>query len=379
MKPRSFHVLHLSSVHPASDVRLLGKECATLAAAGHRVELWGHHPRSEVIAGVVIHPLPPVASRLQRMVWLPCVLLVASLRRRADFHHLHDPELLPLGMLLALTGRRVIYDIHEDVPGAIMTKYWIPPVWRRLLAWSVDLIERAAMQMLTGFIPATPAIARRFPPARTQVVQNLPRLEEFSAPPGPRQPTQDEAVFAYVGVISEMRGVREMLDALALTPAHFRLVFMGEMSPATLLDEMRQHPAWSKVTYLGQRPREEAARLMMSAHAGLVLFHPAPNHTESQPNKLFEYMAAGLPIIASDFPFWRALIAGEGCGLLVDPLDPAAISRAMIAVTQDPTEAAAMSRRGRAAVFERLNWSTEGARLVDFYTRLAEKPRHPVI
>jgi glycosyltransferase involved in cell wall biosynthesis len=156
-------------------------------------------------------------------------------------------------------------------------------------------------------------------------------------------------------------------------------VIMGEMSPAELQSRLERHPAWPRVSYLGLRPRAEATHLLMTAHAGLVLFHPAPNHTEAQPNKLFEYMAAGLPVIASDFPLWHDLIVGEGCGLVVDPLDSAAIARAMIAVTGDATRAAAMGHRGQAAVHARLNWAVEGARLVRFYSRLAGEHDHPII
>lgn len=379
MQRRVFHVLHLSTVHPANDVRLLGKEAAALAAAGHHVELWGRHHRSEIHSGVMIHPLPPITFRLQRMIWLPIVVLAASLRRRADFHHLHDPELLPIGMLLAFTGRRVIYDIHENVPGSIMTKHWIPPLLRRLTASAADILERAAMQLLAGFVPATPAIARRFPPKRTQVVQNFPRLEEFSEYSGVRAPSAQEAVFAYVGVLTEPRGALQMLDALALTPDHYRLVIMGGVVPAELFDRMTIHRAWSRVTFLGQRPRTEAMKLLMHAHAGLVLFHPEPNHVESQPNKLFEYMAAGLPVIASDFPLWRELIGGQACGLLVNPLDAVAIAQAMTDIIGNPAEATSMGNRGRTAVYEHLNWSNEASKLLQFYSQLALENDHSIL
>lgn len=372
------HILHLSSAHPP-DLRIFDKEACTLAAAGHRVEVWVRHDRNEVRQGVVLRPVPTAESRLRRMLLIPAWLLRESIAQRADFHHLHDPELLPMGMLLALTGRRVIYDVHEDLPGSILSKEWISPPLRLIVAGLAWLLEKTAMGLLAGFIPATPAIARRFPADRTQVVQNLPKIEEFALHSGLRQPAEHEVIFAYVGALTELRGAHQMLDALALTPPHFRLVIMGEVSPKGLEARLRSHAAWPRVSFLGQRPRAEATRLLMTAHAGLVLFHPAPNHTEAQPNKLFEYMAARLPVIASDFPLWRELILSEGCGLVVNPLDPAAIARAMIAVTENATQAAAMGARGCAAVHTRLNWSSEGTRLVRFYSRLARENDHPII
>lgn len=379
MQSSGYHILILSSAHPADDVRVLGKEAVTLVNAGHRVELWGRHKQEEIYRGVAIHPLPQTNSRLRRMLYLPWWLFREAMRRDADFHHLHDSELLPMGIVLALLGKRVIYDVHEDLPGSILTRYWIPRPLRRLVAALAGLLEKTATMVLTGFVPATPAIARRFPAHRRQVVQNLPRLEEFADYTGIRMPSTEEAVFAYVGVLSEPRGAIQMLDALDLSPPHYRLVIMGVVAPADLFDRMTRHRAWPRVTYLGHRPRTEVMQLLMNAHAGLVLFHPEPNHVEAQPNKLFEYMAAGLPVIASDFPLWRDLVGGQACGRLVNPLDPAAITRAMTAIIDHPAEAAAMGTRGRAAVYERLNWSAEGVGLVRFYSQLALEDTLPII
>lgn len=371
MKKASYKIFHLSSAHSAADVRIFGKEAVTLAAAGHHVTVWGRHPREETRQGVTLRPVPMTASRARRMLVTPWWLFRESLRCKADFYHLHDPELIPVGILLALTGRKVIYDVHEDLPGSIMTKEWIPPLLRWLISGMAALLEKMAIGVLAGFVPATPAIARRFPLERSQLVQNFPRIEEFATHAGSRQPAEHEVIFAYVGALTELRGARQMLDALALTPLHYRLVIMGEIYPPEFRSGLQQHSAWSRVTYLGQRQHPEATQLLMSAHAGLVLFHPAPNHTEAQPNKLFEYMAAGLPVIASDFPLWRELIAGAACGLVVEPLDPAAIAHAMITVAENTEESVAMGTRGRIAVHTRFNWATEGAALVHFYSRLA--------
>src|SRR5699024_10575453 len=118
-------------------------------------------------------------------------------------------------------------------------------------------------------------------------------------------------------------GAREMVEAIGLVPERYglRLALGGAFSPLSLREELEALPGWAHVDALGWLQRSDVADLLSDGRMGLVLFHPAPNHVDAQPNKLFEYMSAGIPVIASDFPLWRHIVDGAGCGLLVDPLD----------------------------------------------------------
>jgi glycosyltransferase involved in cell wall biosynthesis len=171
-----------------------------------------------------------------------------------------------------------------------------------------------------------------------------------------------------VGVISPDRGLYSMLTALAQVDG--RLLLAGKFSPQSLADQARQLPAWKQVDYCGVLDRQGVATLLSQSRVGVVTLLPTPSYLPSLPVKLFEYMLAGLPIVASDFPLWREIVDDARCGLLVDPSDPDAIARACEWLLDNPEEAQEMGQRGRAAVIEKYNWSSEAQRLVRFYRRL---------
>jgi glycosyltransferase involved in cell wall biosynthesis len=361
----------LTTVHPPFDTRIFHKQAKTLVKAGYEVTLIAQHERSELVDGVKIIALPKPRNRVARMLCLSWRAFRLARRERAAIYHFHDPELIPVGLLLKLRGKRVIYDVHEDVPKQILSKEWIPRPLRRFMAGAARVAGALASWAFDGIVAATPAIAKRFPASKTVLVQNFPILNELVAlnsTPYQSRP----AKIIYVGGITAIRGIREMVQAMSLVPESLnaRLVLVGEFSPQSLEAEVSSLPGWERIEFVGWQNRASVARLLGEARAGLVVLHPRPNYLEAWPVKLFEYMCAGLPVIASDFPLWREIVEGERCGLLVDPLDPAAITKAIQWILEHPEEAEAMGRRGQKAVFDRYNWDTEAAKLIALYRRL---------
>jgi glycosyltransferase involved in cell wall biosynthesis len=223
-----------------------------------------------------------------------------------------------------------------------------------------------------AIVCVTPTIASRFEPRKTVLVRNFPAIQELVAAGRTAYALRPNA-FVYVGVVAAIRGAREMVESIGrMTDSHAaRLELAGNFSPAPLEDELRAMRGWERVRYHGWASRPQVASLLGAARAGLVVLHPTHNYPDAYPVKLFEYMAAGLPVIASDFPLWRSIVDGARCGLLVDPTNASEIRDAMRWILDHPAEAEAMGRRGAQAIASDYNWAREAETLLRLYERLA--------
>jgi glycosyltransferase involved in cell wall biosynthesis len=366
----SVRVVHLTTGHLSDDIRIFWKECVSLARAGYEVLLVAPDDGPPRRAGpdgcVEIVPVRLRPSRFGRLALAPLSVVAAGLRCNAMLYHFHDSNFLLYGLLLRLLGRRVVYDVHEDVPRDIHGKPWIPRILRPPTAWLAGAVEWVAGHAMSGVAAATPVIARRFPPRRTALVQNFAELAEFAL--GGPSSSRSHSI-TYIGSISRERGALELVEVLEHLPQFpdVRLILAGAMFPPALGVELATKPEWQRVDYRGWQDRRGVRGVLSEARVGLVLFHPLQAHIDSQPNKLFEYMSAGLPVIASDFPGFRAVVEANGCGLCVPPLDISAIATAIAWIFEHPQEADEMGRRGRDLVERAFNWDREVGALLRLY------------
>jgi glycosyltransferase involved in cell wall biosynthesis len=365
----------MTSVHSATDPRIYHKECRSLARAGFDVTVIGPYPRDTTADGVQIKSIRKDGSRLARMTRTAWRTYRRARRENADIYHFHDPELIPFGVLLLMNGKQVIYDIHEDMPKDILSKHYLPGWSRPLISWIVKKIEGLVCSKFSALVAVTPSIADRFCQInrRTVVVHNFPYADELirGGTMLPWERRRDSV--AYVGGITVQRAIREMVSAMALLPESLpaTLELAGpEIPEEANSDELRRNPGWKRVHHHGFLDQPSTFQVLQNVRAGLVLFHPEPNHIEAMPQKIFEYMGAGLPVIASDFPLWRRILGEAGCGIFVDPMNPNQIAKAIEHVLTHPQEAEEMGRRGRAAVLERFNWNSEANKLVHLYREI---------
>mgnify|MGYP000122313898 FL=1 len=368
-------VVHLTTVHPPFDTRIFHKEAKTLAQAGYEVVLIAQHERNEVVDGVKIIALPRPRNRFVRILGLTWQAFRLALRERADVYHFHDPELLPIGVLLKLfTGAKVIYDVHEDVSQQILTKYWIPAPLRCPVAAVFNAVEKLLARAVDAVAVTTEGIAEKFARFKPVVVHNYPYLGMLPNP-STRCREGKEKILVYVGGISKLRGAIEMVRALEYLNSvwNVRLDFIGKFEPSELEQELQSLPGYRRVRFLGWMQPENVYAHLAKADIGLVCLHPVPRFMVAWPVKLFEYMAAGLPVVASNFPLWKQIVEGNRCGITVDPLDPKAIAQAIEYLLTHPEEARQMGENGRRAVIEKYNWGQEKEKLLNLYEELLKR------
>ena len=182
--------------------------------------------------------------------------------------------------------------------------------------------------------------------------------------------TDKQNEVCYVGGIGTIRGVRELIRACEVLRSPARLNLAGRFSEPRVEVEVKLYPGWERVNELGFLDRFGVREVLSRSVAGVVTLHPTINYLDSLPVKMFEYMSSGIPVIASHFPLWRAIIEGNQCGLCVDPLDPKAIANAIDFMIDNPDRARQMGENGKRAVLGKYNWAAEEKKLISFYQSL---------
>lgn len=358
----------MSSVHPAGDTRIYLKEIKSLKSVGYDVVFLNRERAGEDVLGVRFIKIDIPEGRFKRMLTAPFKLYKKAISQNADAYHFHDPELLPIGLLLKMKGKKVIYDVHEDVPRQILTKPYLNPLLLKIIAWAFEPFEKFCARRFTMNITATPFIAEVFlkHKCKALTVNNYPLLKEFAAAAAASRRLSDRV--AYVGYITKIRGIHELVEAVGKSKATLELV--GDFEDENLKEQAAAQKGWEQVNYHGYQDRQAINEILSRSLAGVLNYLPTPDCDFAQPNKLFEYMAAGIAVIASNVPLWKSIVEDGGCGVCIDPNDPDDIAKAITFMLDHPEKAEEMGHTGRMLIETRYNWDTEEKKLIGFYEEL---------
>jgi glycosyltransferase involved in cell wall biosynthesis len=368
----------VSAVRPARDVRTFHREARSLAAAGWEVSVVGRDPGPQAtVDGIRILPLAR-AQGIGRALGQARALRLA-LATRAEVYAIADVELLPLALLLKRTGRAVLYDCIEDYPAYMDLKPWMPRRLRPLARRSVAAVERFVAPRLDAVLTADDATAARLRSwgARVSVLHNFPRRDEF-APAAPGEPRAHDVLYHGSLPVYHLLAIARIAGRLARRCPAARWTVVGEPDSASARAAFEQalgrEGGEGRVRLHPRVPFPQVAAILRGARTGVVPLPDVPKFRTNVPMKLFEYLAAGVPAVASDLPPTRALLAGAEAALLVPPGDHDAFAEALESLLCDQARAARLARRGREAVEERFHWEREERTLVAVYARLLRGP-----
>lgn len=365
-------VVHITSAHQRFDTRIFIKECCSLSNDFSTFLIVADGFGNEFKSNVQIIDVGLFKGRKRRVLNAPKAIFKESLKLDADIFHLHDPELIPIGLKLKKMGKKVVFDAHEDLPNQILAKHYLNLPTKKALSFLVRNYERFACSKFDGVIAATPFIREKFLKinSNTMDINNYPKLEEFKFESSVSKISNQ---VCYVGGLASVRGVKEMIESLMMTKNTVSLKIAGNFEDKSFEEKIKLMAGWSKVNFLGYVGREEIQDTLSTSIGGLVVLHPTRSYIEALPVKMFEYMAAGIPVIASDFALWKDIIESSDSGICVDPLDPSAIAVAIDYLINHPQEAHQMGLNGRNAVHEKYNWKFEEAKLINFYKDLIKQ------
>lgn len=356
-------------IHSAFDTRIFVKEALTLHNNDFTVSIIVPHKSDEEKNGIQIFAVNQYLSGFKKLFITPIDIFFKALgQSKNSIFHIHDSQLLFIGFLLKLTGRTVIYDAHEDT--LLQTKYqhWIPGIIRGPYAWFYYVLEKLTGLFFDWVIVAEPVIEKYYPAKRTSLIRNFPVSDSFKLLPKDEYASRKSQI-VYVGLISEARGASKMAEACEITSKEIdlKLVLGGKFSPESLKNVIAGN---QNIEYIGWLTHEEMIQRLYDSRVGIIIPEPNPRYRTNYPVKLFEYMAAGLPVIASKFGEASKFVIECDGGILVDPENTTEISEAMIKILSSPEMAEKMGKRGKELIITKYNWENESNKLVELYDRI---------
>ncbi|MCR1935232.1 glycosyltransferase family 4 protein [Clostridium tepidum] len=361
-------ICHISTAHPTFDTRIYYKECRTIAKNEYDIYLLIANDKDEIVDDVKIVHLPKKNGRFYRFFKKRKIAFKKAVEIDADIYHFHDPELIPVGIKLKKLGKKVIYDVHEDVPKQILTKEWLKSdIIRKIVSNIFNKYEKKASNNFDKIVCVSEDIANNFDKNKTVIIRNFPVISDIDSIK-PIDIEKKLPVVIYAGGLTKIRGIKEVIDAMELLNGKVKLWLLGKWENKNYEEECMRSKGWKYVEYFGLIPQKQAYSYMKKADIGIVNFWPVDNHISALPNKPFEYMACELPMIMSDFEYWNCVF--KDCFLGIDPKNPEDISKKIQKLLHDKNLMKQLGQNGRNFVLKKYSWESEGKTLLNTYKEL---------
>lgn len=367
------HICQITSMHNWDDARIFKRTCMHLSHQGHQVSYIATSNKKEQIEGIDFYPIKPREGWRRRLFGSRQAYKIAS-HLNADFYHFHDPDLIPWMFFLRLKGKKVIYDIHENFYEKF--HHFSFPI-KQILILFYSIYE-LPLRAFTGVVAVSESLRQLYIKRTHQsiVVMNVPPK---SALPNPSNIEKAKTPLIYIsGQQTAKRNCTQMVEALPIIKAsipNVKLQLVGKFVPEsykeTLVNIAKDLGVENSLILEGMIPWEENFKRTAKATLGVVFYEDNPNNRVGIPNRIFEYMACGLPILAENFPELKRIVNNANCGLLVDSSKPDEIANAAIKLLSDQEKSLVMGSNGREATRTQYNFEVEIKKLQNFYHQLS--------
>lgn len=366
-------ITHLSSVHPRHDTRIFLKMCSSLSLSGYNTSLIVADGKgNEIKNGISILDIgAPIGGRLYRMAITTNQVFKKAKELDSSIYHIHDPELIPIGLKLKKLGKKVIFDVHENIALQIKDKKFIPFFLRSFISILYRKYEISVVKKFDALILAEQSYLNYYSNLndKIEVVLNMPDLNLLK---NFKNTDRKKNEIFYIGGISNLRGFDVTIDAIKILKEKFPDIimhFIGPYSPK-LVNSADIYKIENNIKFYGFMSLEKGLEYSKSSKIGISILKPIKNYTDSFSTKIFEYMAVGLPVVTSNFKLYKNIIEKYKCGICVNPLNSKEIADAIEYIIKNPVTAKQMGLNGIKATEEIFNWEKEKKKMFNLYKNL---------
>lgn len=372
------NVCMLTTSHPPYSPRIFDRESKSLNRNGYSVSIIAPSDRKEKkeVDGINIITVKKPSEKYLHFITMYRIFK-AGLKQKCDVYHCHEPGSLLICIILKLIKKNnVIYDAHEHYPSLIAENALFPNYTKKMIEFFLDNIERNLCKSSDKIITVNHTLKTRYDVYKpTTILYNVPPLNIFS----PKNTEKSAKTIIYTGNVNKKRGLDFLLHSLHIIKndhQDVKLLIVGSISDTNefktwVESYINDNNLTENFQLTGWVPYEELVEYTQNSTLGVILFQPTYyNNIIGLPNKLFEYMACQIPVVASNLPEIRYVIEDVHCGFLVDPTNSNDIAKAICSIIENPDEAKVMGYNGRKAVEEIYNWENMEKRLLKLYGEL---------
>lgn len=367
-------VCHISTLHHTYDTRIFFKECCALASNNYIVTLVIPADKDEYLNGVYIKAIKKYEKVFLRLTLTVFYAFIKAYKSKSKIYHFHDPELFFVGIIFKILGKKVIFDVHENISVQIKRKEWLP--FKKVISFlyrGVDFLS-SKLFFLIYAENSYEKIYQKYKP-NYEIVLNLPDLSYLNSYVVNDRSNLKNELF-YVGGVSFDRGIDSIIESLAILKLKMNNFIFHCIGPIDegVMEEINKLESFQfvkeNIIFYGFLKLSDSYEISKSCKIGLSILKPIENYKQSYSTKFFEYMSVKLPVVTSNFDLYKSVIEYSKCGICVNPLDPKEIFSAIYRILNDEELAHKMGENGREAVLNKYNWKVEETKLINVYKTL---------